>query len=142
MLSSILKCCLYWFDKSFATFFTHRALIKPGNLNSVNKIFYAIFSHKSDSELAAQIKKQRNQIHERNKKKEARNQIYTACAMDSHRNYKCDEILNCLKLWREQILASKRKDLTTGDLTSMFQQKVKQRQLGSSLFPHPKLIFL
>jgi hypothetical protein len=41
-----------------------------------------------------------------------------------NRNYNCDEIANCLKLWRERILNSKRKDLTTGDLTSMFQQKV------------------
>ena len=40
------------------------------------------------------------------------------------KNYDNDAIASSLKLWRERILNTKRKDLTTGELTSMFQQKV------------------
>ena len=40
------------------------------------------------------------------------------------KNYDNDGIANSLKLWRERILNAKRKDLTPGELTSMFHQKV------------------
>lgn len=39
-------------------------------------------------------------------------------------NYDNDVITSCLKLWRERILNNKRKEVTAGELSSMFQQKV------------------